>query len=122
MIGTIQQLDFQVPVKTVSEANLREHYMAKYRRKQEQQLEMMVVLQNNLIGRKVKLPCVVRLTRIGPKALDTDNLAGAFKHVQDAIAHKLGVDDGDTEKIRWEYHQFPIRIRDYAVKVEIKSV
>lgn len=119
---TITSLDFQAPVKTVSEANQREHHMAKYRRKQEQQLEMMVALQNNLIGRRVKLPCVVKLTRIGPKALDPDAVSGSLKHVQDAIAKKLGVDDGDTEKVRWEYSQMPIRIREYAVKVSIQSV
>lgn len=122
MIGTIQQLDFQAPIRTVSEANQREHWAIKFKRKKDQQLEMLVALQNNLVGKKVKLPCVVKLTRIGPKPLDSDNLAGAMKHVQDAIAKKLGIDDGDTEKIRWEYHQFPIRIREYAVKVSIQSL
>lgn len=119
---SMKEINFQAPIRTVSEMNQREHWAVKHKRKNEQQQEMMVVLQNNLVGRQVKLPCVVRLTRIGPKALDTDNLAGAFKHVQDAIARKLGVDDGDTEKIRWEYHQMPIRIREYAVKVEIKCL
>lgn len=115
----MKEINFQAPVRTVSEANQREHFMAKYRRKKAQQLEMLAALQNNLVGKLIEFPCVVRLTRIGPKALDTDNLAGAFKHCQDAIARKLGVDDGDTEKIRWEYHQAPIRIREYGVKVQI---
>lgn len=120
--ATVTSLDFQAPVKTVSEANQREHWAVKNERKNAQQLEVSTVLHNNLLNRKVRLPCVVKLTRIGPRALDTDNLAGAMKHVQDAIARKLGVDDGDTEKVRWEYHQMPIRIREYAVKVSIISV
>lgn len=120
--GFITTLDFQAPVKTVSEANQREHYMVKYKRKQEQQLEMMAALQNNLIGRKVRLPCVVKLTRVGPKALDPDAVSGSLKHVQDVIAKKLGVDDGDASKVTWEYSQMPIRIREYAVKVSITSV
>lgn len=118
----MKEINFQAPVKTISEANQREHFMVKYQRKREQQLGMLVALQNNLVGRTIEFPCVVRLTRIGPKALDTDNLAGAMKHVQDAIARKLGVDDGDTGKVTWEYHQFPIKIREYGIKVSIRSL
>jgi hypothetical protein len=116
------KIDFQAPVKTVSEANQREHWAIKFHRKKTQQLEMLAALHNNLIGKRIEFPCVVRLTRIGPKALDSDNLAGSLKHVQDSIARKLGVDDGDTEKVRWEYAQFPVRIREYAVKVQIRSL
>jgi hypothetical protein len=119
---TIKELDFQAPIRTVSEANQREHWALKNQRKRDQQQEMFVVLMQNLAGKKMQLPCIVKLTRIGPKALDTDNLAGAMKHVQDAIARKLGVDDGDAEKVKWEYSQMPIRIREYAVKVSIRSV
>ena|ERR1041385_1354249 len=117
--GTI---DFQAPVKTVSEANQREHWAVKLKRKKQQQLEIFAALQNNLVGKKVTLPCVVRLTRIGPRALDTDNLAGAMKHVQDAIARKLGCDDGDTEKVQFEYAQMPVKIREYGVRVTIQSL
>lgn len=115
----MKSVNFQAPIKTVSEANQREHWSVKNKRKNLQQLEMMAALQNNLVGKKLSPPYVVKLTRIGPKALDSDNLAGSLKHVQDQIARKLGVDDGDTEKIRWEYRQMPVRIREYAVKVEI---
>lgn len=79
------------------------------------------MLFNALRGRRVILPCKVRLTRIGPKALDSDNLAGALKFCQDAIARRLEVDDGDTSKVTWEYRQMPVGIRDYGVKVEIFS-
>lgn len=122
MKETIKKLDFLIPVQTVSEANQREHWGLKHRRKVAQQTETIVVLHNNLLGRKVAMPCVVKLIRIAPRALDSDNLAGSFKHVQDAIAKKLGVDDGDVAKVKWEYSQMPVRIRQYAVKVEINSV
>lgn len=114
------KIDFQIPVRTISEANQREHWAVKNKRKNVQQLEMLAALQNNLVGRKLTPPYAVRLTRIGPKPLDSDNLAGCFKHCQDQIARKLGVDDGDTAKITWQYAQMPIRIREYAVKVEIE--
>ena len=119
---TIRQLNFMCPIKTVSEANTREHWAVKYGRKKLQQQEMDAVLHNNLLGRQVEMPCVVRLTRIGPKALDQDNLAGSFKACQDSIARKLGIDDGDTTKVSWIYDQMPVGINQYGVKVSITSV
>lgn len=118
-MSTNGTIDFQAPVKTVSEMNQREHWRVKHQRKLEQQTEMLIALQNNLVGRKVTFPCVVKLTRIGPRALDTDNLAGSLKHVQDSVARKLGVDDGDTTRVTWVYAQAPIRIREYAVRITI---
>ena len=121
MSKRIQKLDFMAPIRTVSEMNQREHWAVRMRRKTDQQLEMRAVMHNVLGGRKIQLPCSVRLTRIGPKALDKDNLAGSFKHVQDAIAKKLGVDDGSSQ-VTWEYDQMPIGVRNYGVKVEIESI
>lgn len=123
MKKVIHQLDFMAPIRVISEANgsNREHWGDKRRRRLAQQREIDVVMSNALRGRAIALPCVVRLTRIGPKALDTDNLAGSFKACSDAIARKLGVDDGDTKKVRWEYAQMPVGIRQYGVKVSITS-
>lgn len=39
--------------------------------------------------------CVVRLIRYAPRALDSDNLIGAFKGVRDEVALRLGLDDRD---------------------------
>jgi len=114
------KIDFQIPVKTISEANQREHWAVKHRRKKAQQVETGLAFLVN-VRRNITFPCTVRLTRIAPKALDADNLAGSFKHVQDALARKLGVDDGDAEKVTWVYQQLPIGQRHYSVKVEIES-
>jgi len=119
---TIRKLDFCAPIKTVSEANTREHWAIKYGRKKIQQQEMDAVLHNNLLGRQVEMPCVVKLTRIGSKALDQDNLASSFKACQDSIARKLGIDDGDTARVSWVYDQMPVGFREYGVKVSIVSV
>lgn len=122
MSKTIRSLDFNVPgLKTVSEMNDRSHWAVKNRRKQGQQELVAVAMYNALKGRKVELPCTVKLTRVGPKPLDVDNLAGSQKHVQDQVARQLGVDDGDTSKVSWEYAQTPIRIREYAVRISINS-
>lgn len=121
MKKVIRKLDFCAPIRVISEANGREHWAVKMRRGKAQQQEIDAVMSNALRGRAVALPCVVRLTRIGPKALDSDNLAGGFKACQDAIARRLGIDDGDTSKVTWEYKQMPVGIRDYGVKVSISS-
>jgi len=122
MSKTIKQIDFMVPgLKTVSEMNQREHWGAKNRRKQDQQEQVAVAMLNALRGKRVELPCVVKMTRIGPKKMDNDNLAGAMKHCQDQIARQLGVDDGDESKVIFHHYQMPIGSRDYAVKVEITS-
>lgn len=117
----VTALDVFVPIRTVSEANQREHWAEKHKRKKDQQLEVTVALQNALRGRRVRMPCTVTLTRIGPKALDSDNLAGAMKHCQDSVARKLGIDDGDVEKVKWIYEQRPIGQHYYGVKIQIAA-
>jgi len=53
--------------------------------------------------------------------MDDDNLARAFKAIRDSIANKLGVDDGETDKIRFRYDQIAIGKHKYLVKVNIQS-
>lgn len=121
MKNEVAALDVFVPIKTVSEANQREHWAVKHKRKKDQQEEVSAALQNALRGRRVQMPCTVTLTRIGPKALDTDNLAGAMKHAQDEVARKLGIDDGDVEKVKWVYQQRPVRQHFYGVTIRIAA-
>lgn len=101
--------------------NRRDHWRIRYDRKKEQQAELAVAWNQNLRGRKVELPCTVRLTRVGPRKLDRDNLASSLKHVIDYVAFRLGADDGDESKIAWIYDQMPIGYHDYAVKISIHS-
>lgn len=55
---------------------------------------------------RVEIPTVfvVTLTRVGTRLLDDDNLGAALKSVRDAVAHRLGVDDG-KDWVRWQYAQ-----------------
>lgn len=46
----------------------------------------------------------VTLTRQGPRALDSDNLASAFKAIRDEVAARLGVNDNDP-RVTWSYGQ-----------------
>ena len=47
---------------------------------------------------------VVSLVGLRRRELDDDNFVGACKHLRDAIAASLGMDDGDP-RLRWEYSQ-----------------
>jgi hypothetical protein len=106
-----------VPVRTVSEANRRDHWAKKAKRAKEQRLFTGVHLR--LWCDKPALPCTIRLTRISSRDLDTDNLAGSQKHVRDAIAEWLGVDDGPRGPVTWEYAQE--RGKGWGVRVEVRA-
>jgi hypothetical protein len=116
--GRILKLGLILPIKTVSEANEREHWRTKHKRKTEQQAIVECEWLRLLGKLRIQLPCMVKLTRIGPNALDDDNLVGAFKHVRDQIARILGVDDG-SDQVKFEYAQAPTGLRVYQVEIGI---
>ena len=105
------------PIPTVSEANVREHWATKHKRKKEQQLELSIRLP--------KLPecftpdrITITLTRFYTRRpMDSDNLAGCFKHVRDGIAKWLKVDDGD-DKLTWKYEQVKGLVGGFEMKLE----
>ena len=110
-------IQFELPIKLVSEANVREHWSKKAKRAKEQRgLARMLTRGINLTW---MFPYHVIITRYGPgsRKLDFDNLANSAKHVIDGIADALGVDDGDTTKITWEVKQ---ERGPYKVRIEIK--
>jgi len=63
----------------------------------------------------------VTLTRFGPRALDDDNLAFAFKSVRDEVAAFLKVNDGDREHIRFSYAQVPSHEKKYSITISSRE-
>ena len=108
----------EFPIKTVSEANRREHWAVKNARKKMQQLDF-TALWRSFKG-TVEPPATVTFTRYSCNVLDSDNLAGAFKHVRDALAKEIGIDDG-SPLIKWEYKQERIAKREHYFTVTITS-
>jgi hypothetical protein len=95
-------------LRLVSVANRREHWAARHRRgKREAEALGMAWAAAGFAPWRCPWPVRVTWTRIGGKPLDTDNLTMAFKALRDALAERLGVDDGDTTRIRWRYRQRP---------------
>ena len=106
-----------IPVQVVSEANQREHHMAKHRRKKRQREVAAAFLYQAGFNSMDRVVAAVTLTRVYAgrcKSMDDDNLAGSFKHVQDAVSAVIGIDDA---RIKWQYRQEPGD--DHAVVVEI---
>lgn len=105
----------ELPIRIISVANRREHWRKRAERAAAHKRASFMVPKH-------PLPCVVKLTRIAPKAggtLDGDNLQSAFKALRDGIAARLGVDDADP-RVTWEYAQ--ALGKTYAARVEIFPV
>lgn len=126
-------LTFEWPIKIVSEANKREYHLKKAQRTKLQR--DMVRLLWKARDRGVDpppLPLMVHLVYQGPRPLDDDNLAGAFKHVRDELAicllppryrtvkrggvktNEQWADDSDP-RLLFTYSQ--IKARKYGIKV-----
>jgi hypothetical protein len=103
-------------IKTVSEANQREHWAARLTRKKSQQSTFHILWR--VQKPKVTLPATIKFTRYSCNTLDSDNLAGAFKHVRDQLAKEIGVDDGSKE-IKFEYAQEKTKKREHYFTVSI---
>ena len=100
-----------LPIKTVSEANRRDHWAVKAKRAKSQRHTAAMLVP------RFGLPCAVTLVRIGPKALDTDNLNGALKAVRDGVADRLGIQDNDP-RVTWRYGQ---KRGPYGVEITLEA-
>jgi len=104
----------RLDLRTVSLSNTREHWAKRAKRAKHHRQCAWYVTPS------YPLPCIVRLIRIAPRALDDDNLTGALKSVRDGVADGLGVDDRDP-RVSWEYAQERGKAGEYAVRIEIRS-
>lgn len=111
-----------IPLRTVSEANSHEHWRVRQKRAKGQRHTAELVVRtagSAFEDRTVRLPLTVTLTRIAPRSLDSDNLAGSQKHVRDGIADALGINDRDPG-VTWTYAQERGAKGYYGVRIEIR--
>jgi len=112
----MKTIKLTIPIKIESEANLREHWSKKHKRKVAQQKAFCVYWRS--LKPLVKLPCKVIFTRFASRLLDSDNLAGGFKAVRDSFAKEIGIDDG-SELLEFEYRQEKLSKREYYFSIEV---
>jgi hypothetical protein len=111
-------IEFTVPIRIESEMNKREHWSVRRRRFAEHKACVAYAWpkpRRRDYGEALR----VTLTRIGPRRLDSDNLASGFKGVRDEIARIVGIDDGD-ERVTWVYRQERGGPREYAAHIRIE--
>lgn len=102
-----------LPMKLPSVANQRIHWATKARQVKAQRnaVAMAWLVHADRVAWVLRFAGFLRgpgievtLTRQGPRALDSDNLASAFKAIRDEVALKLGVNDNDP-RVTWSYGQ-----------------
>ena len=89
---------FVLPLRTVSALNVREHWAKRARRVKAERTTAALMCPH------FPLPCVVTLTRVGPRTIDDDATPGSCKGIRDGIADRLGVKDNDP-RVVWKYEQ-----------------
>lgn len=110
---THSAVEVSLPLRTRSTLNAREHWRERAARTREQR----AVVRMRLGTVRLPLPAKVTLTRVGPRALDGDNLQGALKAVRDGVSDALGVDDG-SDAVTWIYGQ---ERGGYAVRIRVET-
>jgi len=101
--------------------NLREHWAARAKRvKRERFLVGQALWARELLMRRQRpgLPCVVTITRVAPRMLDSDNAVAGCKGVRDEIAAWLGINDNDP-RVTWQYAQEKSKL--YACNIQIEE-
>ncbi len=110
---------FTLPIRLVSEANAHAHWRERQRRAKAQRSAAYLSAYARVMRLGIDLPAIVTIARIGPRALDSDNLAGCAKHVRDGIADALGIKDNDP-RVEWRVEQRRGKPREYAVEIVIE--
>ncbi len=114
----MKPLCVELPIRIVSEANMRGHWSKGHRRSKAQRGTVRLALEANF-GKPPAPPITVTLTRLAPRKLDGDNHQRAEKAVRDGVADWLQIDDGD-DRVTWQYEQEKASKR-YAVRIEVRE-
>jgi len=112
-----------INLKTVSEANSSEHWTDKHKR---HKLQKRLVFYNLMLKRPtITIPCVIKLTRVSPRFLDShDNLPCSFKFIVDSITNyivpgkRVGMADS-VPGITIEYDQVKGLPKKHSIIIEI---
>lgn len=102
--------------------NTRQHWRKKADAAKRQRHTVALVLRTHP---KPSGPIVVTIVRVAPRALDSDNLAGACKSVRDGVADWLGVDDGVAERkgdVVWQVAHRKGKVGEYGVEIRVEAV
>jgi hypothetical protein len=106
-------LKFEIPLRTPSVANLRESWVKRQKRTANQRAAVRMLCPKWKAGPVL----VVKLTRVAPRQLDSDNWVSAAKAIRDGVASWLRIDDG-SPLIEFRYGQ---EVGPESVVVEVMA-
>ena len=105
-----------IPIRTRSQAHgTRCHWSIEARKRRDQRRAVALFLGPH---RAPQGPWVVKLVRVAPRALDTDNVRQALKAVRDAVTDWLGLTNDNDAKVWWLYAQGKAKTPAVVVEVE----
>jgi hypothetical protein len=110
-----------VPVRTQSLANAREHWRARTARARRERETTRLALMGARVDPGVP-PVAVQLCRLSRGLLDDDNLPTSLKSVRDEIAAYFGVGDSPRDPITWRYAQRRSSVPGVVVMLEWPGV
>lgn len=133
----MNKIVWNLPIRTVSESNLSEHWTTKSKRHKQQQFFVRCLFKHE--AQEIKLPCIITLIRLSSRFLDSEeNLPMAFKWIKDEIGaclfpdkvviyHKKGGKfvknkghaDSDA-RVVWKYSQE--KSKTIGVRIEIECL
>ena len=129
------KISWEIPLKTVSEANSSEHWTVSSKRHRQQQFFVRALFHG--LDKEIPMPCKIKLTRLNSRGLDDDNLVSAFKFLRDEISECIfpekrkhymkkgkaisikGRADSDP-RIKWEYAQE--KSQRMGIRIEIEPI
>lgn len=109
-----------LPLRLVNSANTREHWGKRAKRTKGERVAVWVMLRHESICESTHYG--VTITRIAPRAFDSDGMAISAKGVRDEVAAWLGMDDAPDSGIAWEYAQRKGEPKQYAVEIEVEAL
>ncbi len=115
-------IEFVVDYAPRNESNIGGTLGGKLARKREAKAAADAAIPGEVMA-LMPLPVLVTLTRVGgTKRMDSDGCSTSLKFVRDRVAAALGVDDGDTGRVRFRVRQRPGYGRSRVlVRVEPRS-
>lgn len=104
-----------IPIRLGRGLNDREHWRARHRRVKAEKEAVLWMLRGQPAP---SAPLVVTMTRVSPatRPMDDDGVTSSLKACRDAVAHWLGIDDGD-KRVRYVCAQAR---GPWAVRIDIK--
>ncbi len=75
---------FELPIKTVSEANSTEHWTKKAKRHKQQAFFVRMAYTQFVVN--VEMPCTITMTRCSIRETDSDNLQISMKWIRDELS------------------------------------